>query len=392
MRAVGIQSFALSCALGNNLAEIWQQVSQGATTGMKLDKQFLFEGSTYLGRAHFVKSDLSSFYECRVNQFLASVALQLDQTKLNSFIKKTPERLGVILGTSTSGVDELEIALAQFDQIGVWTETYQVHHQRMANVSDFLADYLGAKGPVMSVSTACSSSAKALLSAQRWLNQGICDAVVVGGVDVLCQLTVNGFNALGALSAEKSLPFSANRQGINIGEAAALFLLTRENAPIKLLGGAETSDAHHISAPDPDGQGAIDAMNGALYASGLQAEQIDYVNLHGTATSQNDAMESIAVNKVFGSEVWCSSTKSMTGHTLGAAGALEIGLCALSMSEYNINGQYLPHVYDGFYDETLEPLNLVKANNALGKPQYALSNSFAFGGSNAALILGAVDV
>lgn len=391
MKPVGIQSFALSCALGNSLADIWSQASAGSTDGMLLDRDILFEGSTYLGHAHFSKTSLNPFFECRVNQFLASVALQLNQVLLQSYIDQASERVGVIVGTSTSGVDELEVALSEFDQTGKWSEQYQVHHQRMANVSDFLADFLGVKGPVMSVSTACSSSAKAILSAQRWLTQGICDAVVVGGVDVLCQLTVNGFNALGALSSEKTLPFSVNRQGINIGEAAALFLLTNDDAELNLLGGAETSDAHHISAPDPNGQGAIDAMNGALDASGLQANQIDYVNLHGTGTPQNDAMESKAVTAVFGDQVWCSSTKSMTGHTLGAAGALELGLCALSMSDHNNQGQYLPHVYDGDYDQSIAPLNLVSLENNLGKPKYALSNSFAFGGSNASLIIGAVN-
>lgn len=392
MNPVGIQSFSMSCALGSEPSAIWQQASQGNTLGMKKNTAMLFEGSTYLGHANFNDSNIQTFYDCRVNQFLASVASQLAPSVLNEYIHRSPERVGIILGTSTSGVDELEKSLPGFDLNGHWPEHYQVHQQRMANVSEFLADFLAVKGPVMSVSTACSSSAKAMLSAQRWLLNGFCDAVVVGGIDVLCQLTVNGFDALGALSHERTLPFSKNRQGINIGEAAALFVLTRESAHLNLLGGAETSDAYHISAPDPEGIGAIAAMQGALKTTGIVADQVDYLNLHGTGTPQNDAMESKAVQAVFGDGVWCSSTKGMTGHTLGAAGALELGLTALSMSEFNHNNQYLPHVYDGNYDDSITSLKLTQINNGLGKPKLSMSNSFAFGGSNAALIIGAADV
>ncbi|MGJ8664627.1 MAG: beta-ketoacyl-ACP synthase [Marinicella sp.] len=388
MNPVGIKSFAMSCALGSNHEEIWNNVIAASTQGMVFDENTLFEGHTYLGKAQFAKNKLKPFFAGRVNQFLAAVANQLDLDFLAAKIATDPVRVGVVLGTSTSGVDQFEAALGVYDECKQWPKDYLMHQQRMANVSEFLADYLGAKGPVMSVSTACSSSAKAMLSAKRWLDQGLCDVVIAGGIDVLCQLTVNGFNALGALSQDKTLPFSRNRSGINIGEAAALFILTKDEAAINLMGGGETSDAYHISAPDPSGQGAIDAMNLALADAGLNADQIDYVNLHGTGTGQNDLMESLAVNSVFGANLPCSSSKPMTGHTLGAAGALEIGLCALSMSTMNRSGQYIPHVYDGETDTELKPLNLVVKNNHLGLPQYALSNSFAFGGSNASIIIG----
>ncbi len=388
MNPVGIQSYSMSCALGHSAAEIWRHVAQGSTAGMVINREYLFEGHTYLGHANFQAQALPAFYTCRINQLLASVAEQLDTKFLKAAIATAPERVGVILGTSTSGVDVLEPALKGYDQHQQWPNSYQAHVQRMGQVSEFLADHLGAQGPVMSVSTACSSSAKALLSAKRWLNQGLCDVVITGGVDVLCQLTINGFNALGALSADKTLPFSRNRKGINIGEAAALFVLTREPAEMSVFGGGESSDAHHISAPDPSGRGAITAMQLALSDAGLGAEQIDYVNLHGTGTLQNDAMEAAAVNTVFGPHTPCSSSKGMTGHTLGAAGALEIALCALSMSGANQSGDYIPHVFDGQLDPKLKPLNLIQAHNQLGRPRYALSNSFAFGGSNAAVIIG----
>lgn len=391
MKPVGLQSISLSCALGQSNAEIWCNAVKGSTDGMLLNHQMLFDGSTYLGQVDFPEQTISPFFDCRINQFLSGVLNQLDLTLIRKVIAKSPERVGIIMGTSTSGINEFESAVVDFDQSGEWPEKYMVHQQRMGYVAEFLADYLGAKGPVMSVSTACSSSAKAMISAKRWLNQGICDVVLTGGVDVLCQLTVNGFDTLGALSYEKTLPFSKNRTGINIGEAAALFVLTRDKANLNLYGGGESSDAHHISAPDPSGTGAVKAMVEALKDSNLSAAQIDYVNLHGTGTPQNDVMEAIAVNQVFGSTVCCGSSKAMTGHTLGAAGALEIGLCALSMSHLNTTGDYLPHVYDGVYDEKILPLNLIDLNNQLGKPRFALSNSFAFGGSNASVVIGVND-
>lgn len=391
MNPVGLHGFSMSCALGQNNAEIWHNAVKGSTVGMVFDQDILFDGKTYLGQVDFVKQKINPFFECRINHFICGVLNQLDLSLIKQTIAKNPERVGIIIGTSTSGIDDFETAVEFYDHSGEWPDMYKTHKQRMANTSEFLADYLGVKGPVMSISTACSSSAKAMLSAKRWLNQGVCDVVLTGGVDVLCQLTINGFDALGALSYEKTLPFSENRSGINIGEAAALFVLSRERADINLYGGGESSDAHHISSPDPTGSGAVSAMLEALNDASLSANQIDYVNLHGTGTPQNDVMEAVAVNEVFGSSVLCGSSKGMTGHTLGAAGALEIGLCALSMSDFNVVGDYLPHVYDGVYDKNIMPLNLVGTNNQLGKPRFALSNSFAFGGSNASLIIGGHD-
>lgn len=251
---------------------------------------------------------------------------------------------------------------------------------------------LGFIGPAMTVSTACSSANKAFASAKRWLNAGLCDAVICGGVDVLSQLTLRGFESLGALSNEKTQPFSRNRKGINIGEAAALFILTNEDSEFSLLGVGESSDGYHISSPDPSGAGACAAMQAALDDAGLEAAEIDYINLHGTGTLQNDPMEAHAIHRVFGkraADIACSSSKAKVGHTLGISGAVELGFTLLSMSrQYNRQGDYLPHSYDGQFAEDILPLNLVVSENGLGRPRYALSNSFAFGGSNATLIVG----
>lgn len=390
MRPVGIHSFALNCSLGEDLTQIWGNVVNGNTSCMVEDKHYLNGESTFIGKITEKLPQLTpeySKFNYRVNQLLFSTFQQI-KNSYTELTKNIPaERIGVIIGTSTAGVDSLESAIGYYDKHGKWPDNYLPHHQRMGSVSEFLAEYLAIRGPVMSVSTACSSSAKALISAQRWINSGICDVVITGGVDVLCNLTLKGFNSLGALSDKLCLPFSDNRNGINIGEAAALFILKKDAGKINMLGGGESSDAHHISAPDPSGKGAITAMKMALDKSNLLAKDIDYINLHGTATKQNDAMESLAVNEVFSHNVFCSSTKALTGHTLGAAGALEIGLCALSMTGANTQESFIPHIFDGCYDRGLQSLNLVTIKNKLGKPDTVMSNSFAFGGSNATVVL-----
>jgi 3-oxoacyl-[acyl-carrier-protein] synthase-1 len=212
--------------------------------------------------------------------------------------------------------------------------------------------------------------------------------VIAGGADSLCAFTINGVNALESVAAGRCTPFSSPRCGINIGEGAALFLMSREPGPVRLAGWGETSDAHHMSAPDPQGGGAIAAIATALSRAGVHARDIDYVNLHGTATPLNDAMESHAVAAILGTAVACSSSKPLTGHALGAAGAIEAGLCWLALAR-NPARMLPPHWWDGAADPELPPLDLVAPGRRAHAPlRYALSQSFAFGGSNAALLLG----
>lgn len=221
------------------------------------------------------------------------------------------------------------------------------------------------------------------------LNANLCDLAIVGGVDSLCQLTLNGFNALESISKGRCQPFSINRDGINIGEGGALFLLTRATANdnIILTGVGESSDAYHISAPHPAGQGAISAMQSALDMAQLTPAQISYLNLHGTATQKNDAMESRAVSHVFGSQLpACSSTKPLVGHTLGAAGAIEAAFCYLLLSDLNTAEQLAPQVWDQQADPNNPQLPFVRLGDR-ASIQHVMSNSFAFGGSNACLIL-----
>jgi 3-oxoacyl-[acyl-carrier-protein] synthase-1 len=276
---------------------------------------------------------------------------------------------------------------------GGWPPGFHPLQQELGSPARALAASLGISGPAYAVSTACTSSAKALISGARLLRAGLADLVLAGGVDTLTRFTVAGFSALEAVSPEACLPFSKNRRGINIGEAGVLFPMSLDRPtagpPVTLAGWGESSDGHHISAPDPSGEGARRAIEAALGRAGIGADAVGYINLHGTATRHNDAMEGRALSAIFPGAPM-SSTKPLTGHTLGAAGALEAALCWLALTDA---GRHLPpHLWDGAPDPEIPPLRLVAPGETAESPlKYALSTSFAFGGSNAALILGVGD-
>lgn len=301
------------------------------------------------------------------------------------------DRIAVVLGTSTSGISDGEAALTAYRREGAWPNAFDYRRQETGSLAEFAARSLRLTGPAYTIATACSSSAKVFASARRLIRAGLADAAVVGGADTLCRMTVSGFGALEALSKTRCNPFSANRDGITIGEGAAAFLMEPEPGPVQFLGIGETSDAYHATAPDPQGAGAREAMLQALGDAGLMASDIVYINLHGTATPLNDAMESKAVADVFGSTTACSSTKGITGHMLGASGGCEAAFLWLTLDPATNSADLLPpHVWDGARDPALPLLNLVPAGTripARGRTAM-LSNSFGFGGSNAALILG----
>lgn len=333
--------------------------------------------------------------DSRNNRLLLAAARQIEADIERARARYGAQRIGVVLGTSTSGIHEASQGIAEHTRNGHLPPAYRYAQQEMSAPAVFLSDWLGLGGPAYCLSTACTSGGRALLSAARLLRLGVCDAVLCGGVDSLCRLTLNGFAALEAVADERCLPFSANRRGINIGEGAALFLMTRERPAagrpaIALLGAGASSDAYHISAPQPDGLGALEAMNRALASAGLAPAQIDYLNLHGTATPHNDAMESLAVRRLFRADLPCSSSKGQVGHTLGAAGALEAAFCWLTLSPCNPDGLLPPHLWDGQSDPALPPLALVAPGTRLpGRGgRRLMSNSFAFGGNNLSLIIG----
>jgi 3-oxoacyl-[acyl-carrier-protein] synthase-1 len=386
-----LNDLGLLCAAGNSRAEVLKRLLAGDRSGLIETDEFSVGCNVIAGRVDCELPQIDqrySYYNCRNNQLLLAALSQIIGTvkaMINTF---GTARIGVVLGTSTSGVRSTESALAYEAKNGVLPDQFHYKQQQMGTGADFLAAYLGLNGPAYTLSTACSSSGKAIASARRLINLRVCDAVIVGGADSLCSLTVHGFAALESLSTGLCKPFGAHRDGINIGEAASLFVLSKEPGPVTLQGIGATSDAYHFSAPDPEGASVIKAMQIALNEAGKTPDQIDYLNLHGTATVLNDAMESKAVNTVFGAQPAASSSKGMTGHTLGAAAALELGFCWLLLTHDDEQGALIPNINDDEPDTELPPLNLVENNQKLGRRiTTCQSNSFAFGGNNLSIVI-----
>lgn len=392
---VYLHHLGLVCAIGDSKASIARTLFDGRADSLSSTDEFTPGKVLTLGRVRSplpALDHLPAHQQSRSNQLLLAALRQIEDALARRLDGLDRLRVAVVLGTSTSGIAEGEQAMAQRAQNGQWPLGFSYRQQEMAAPAESLADWLGLRGPAFTISTACSSGAKALASGRRLLREGVCDLVIAGGVDVLCGLTVNGFSALESVSVFPCNPFSRNRQGINIGEGAGLFIMSREPGPIALAGVGETSDAHHISAPAPDGAGAARAMTQALRDAGIGAEQVAYLNLHGTATPQNDRMESLAVASSGMQSVPCSSTKGYTGHALGAAGALEAGFCWLTLTQQHRSGSAehweLPvQLWDGEVDPDLATIDLITGPRQLTSMKYAMSNSFAFGGNNISLVL-----
>lgn len=377
------------CSLGDECEAIAEALYTGRR-GLTVSDAFTPGRPLPLGRVDAAlpaTRDWPADHVSRNNRLLALALARLGGSLDAALTRYSRERIGVVIGTSTSGIGETEAALAIAGREAPLPDDFRYARQELGAPARFIAERLGLAGPVYALSTACSSSARALASARRLLLSGECDAVIAGGADSLCRLTVNGFASLEAVSERPCLPFSAHRDGINLGEAAALFVVTTEPGGIQLTGVGESADAYHISAPRPDGSGALAAMRGALEQAGITPQQVDYLNLHGTGTAHNDRMEALAVSELFAGSPPCSSTKALTGHTLGAAGALEAAFCWLALE----HGRLPRHVYDGIYDLELAPLALVDDDTPARPLRHALSNSFAFGGNNASLLLSRED-
>lgn len=330
-------------------------------------------------------------FDCRNNR-LAQLGLAQDQFEeavRASAAHWGKHRLAVVIGTSTSGILQTELAYRQRDpSSGALPDEFDYQHQHNAfSVAQFVRERLALDGPALSVCTACSSSAKAFAAAQRMIAADLIDAAVVGGVDSLCLTTLYGFHSLQLISAAACRPFDAERDGLSIGEAAAFALLERapdqlDETQVLLLGTGESSDAYHMSHPHPEGAGASSAMRAALRAAHVTPSQVDYINLHGTGTPSNDSTESRAVEALFGADTPCSSTKAATGHALGAAGALEAVICAIALQ-----AGLMPA---GLNVRTLDPrlhINYL-TDRRRARLQRVLSNSFGFGGANCSLLFG----
>jgi 3-oxoacyl-[acyl-carrier-protein] synthase-1 len=348
---------------------------------------------TYIGKLQVldtikVRADMAQ-YDCRNNR-LAQLALEQDgfaAAVADARQRYGAGRIGVFMGTSTSGLLQTELAYRDLDaQTGALPDGF--HYAQTHNtysLADFVQHYLGLNGPSFVVSSACSSTAKVFANAARMIAAGICDAAVVGGVDTLCLTTLYGFNSLALISRTPCRPYDAERDGISLGEGGGFALIERAAAAtegIHLLGVGESSDAYHMSTPHPDGLGAKLAMRRALDSAGLQSTDIDYINLHGTATRTNDASEGGAVAELFGSDVACSSTKGWTGHMLGAAGISEAIIAMLALEH-----DFMPGSLNTCQLDPMVKINYQIENRA-ARLRRVLSNSFGFGGSNCSLVLG----
>lgn len=386
-----LNDLGILSASGNNGAEMLYRLQAGDRSGLVRTDEYSSGQPFYIGAVQSELPEIGekySIYDCRNNRLLLAALSQVKVT-VDTMIKNYGvDRIGVVIGTSTSGGRNTELALAEVTKGRSKPQKFHYKQQQFAGGADFLAHVLGLKGPAYAISTACSSSGRALASARRLIALGLCDAVIVGGADSLCRFTVCGFEALESLSSGLCKPFGSHRDGINLAEAVSLFVLSKDEGPVLLQGIGASSDAYHFSAPDPAGSAVIAAMEMALTDAQMQPEQIDYINLHGTATPLNDAMESKAIHQVFGDTVAVSSTKGMTGHALGAAAALELGICWLLLTQHDEQGLLIPNINDDVLDDTLPALNYVRPGQTFGKRiQRCQSNSFAFGGNNISIII-----
>jgi len=389
LTALGVVS-----ALGNGPDEVSANLFAGSRDGMRRRDNLLIDGqATFVGE---VSGDLPpvpaalSMYGSRNFQIVMMAVEQIRGELDAAILKYGAGRIGVVMGSSTSGIDQGEVALAEWEKTGKLPAMFDIHMQELGSVGEGLAAYLGLEGPAYTISTACSSGAHALAAGKRMLETGIVDAVIVGGADTLCRLTLNGFQSLSALSLDLCNPFSKNRGGINIGEGAALFLMQREEADIALWGVGSSSDGYSMTSPEPEGESVEMAVRAALDDAGCDVAQIDYVHLHGTGTDQNDRMESKVVSRVFENGVPASSSKAQIGHTLGAAGAMGAAHCWLAAHPSNHGGYLPPHIWDAEEEEGLLSGTLVKQGDSLSAAarRLFLSNAFAFGGNNACLVIG----
>lgn len=383
-------------ALGLTFADTMQALYTSATSPLKPETEWVKGKTLYTGRPAApppaLPANTPAQFDTHNNRLMWHAASQLDERIQHARTTYGGQRIGVIIGTTTTGVDDNYPAFDAFAREGTWNrDLYRHEYQLLSAPADFLAHHYDLSGPVYSISTACTSGARAIITAHRLLSNNICDAVICGGVDSLARLTINGFDSLQALSAGLANPFSANRDGINIGEAAALFVMTRnEQDGLPLLGYGNSADAWHMSSPDPKANGAILAIAEALSRAGVQPADIGWINLHGTATELNDSMESLALAICFPQGVPCTSTKPLTGHTLGAAGALEAALLwGVIDRGFNPAGALPAQLWDGRADPAVAPIKITdKTSRWQMQRRLGMSLSFAFGGNNAVLILG----
>ena len=393
MQPVLLSAYTLASCLGRGL-EPTRAALRSSRSGLAPCRFESVALETYVGEISGLDDvrlpDALAAFDCRNNRAGEAGLTQdgFEDAVAAAAARYGHERIGVVMGTSTAGILHTELAYRQRDATGALPADFDYRRtHNTSSIAEFVRARLGLKGPLATISTACSSSAKVFASAARLMQAGVIDAAVVGGVDTLCLTTLHGFHSLQLLSPQPCRPYDAERDGISLGEAAVFFLLERpgidaDPGAMALLGVGESCDAYHMSAPHPEGRGARQAMLGALASARLEPGSIDYVNLHGTGTPSNDAAEDRAVLDVFGERVPVNSTKGMTGHALGAAGAVEAMIAVLALEEGRIPAS--PGT------RTLDP-ELHANYDVAGGPRplaRVMSNSFGFGGSNCSLVFG----
>lgn len=389
---VAVSAYTATSALGRGISAIQTSINN-QQSGLRANDLLNCDIDTWIGRVADLEGTALPAHlqhlHSRNNQ-LAWLGLQQDgmlEEVQDLSARIGAQRIGVIMATSTSSIGRTEEAYADMGDASKWSPEFcqpEVHNLHSPGI--FVADVTGAKGPSMTISTACSSSAKVFASAARWIKYGVVDAVLVGGVDSLCLSVMYGFNSLELLSADPCRPFDQRRDGISLGEAAGFALLTRQSlspaAGISLLGYGESSDAYHMSHPHPEGKGALLAIDQALENAQLLPSAIDYINLHGTASIANDQIETYALAQRFEKQTLASSTKGWTGHTLGTAGLMEAVITMQAMQHGIVPGTLNCLQPDAAFEFPILLENTAKTI------EYAMSNSFGFGGNNATLIFG----
>jgi len=386
---ITIMDYQSTSAAGENLDALRESIrlQKSGLTANDFPRSDL---NTWIGRVKGIDEIDLGEWQSRNN---ALAHLGYSQGTIQDNVEKLKQRfssnrIGVVMGSSTSSIDRTETAYTDLNADGLLKPNYQqelVHNPHAPSL--YIAHLSGITGPSLTINTACSSSAKVFATASRWLQTGIVDAVLVGGVDTLCLSVLHGFDSLQLVSENQCRPFDKNRDGINLGEAAGFAILVRTeeaetSTGIELLGYGESSDAYHMSHPHPEGLGAKLSMQQALSMSTLSPEKVDYINLHGTSSMANDSIEGKLVGKLFPNTTRCSSTKAWMGHTLGAAGITEAIIAMDAIKTGIIPGSMNLNELDD--DLTIN----IQAENVEQTVNVSMTNSFGFGGNNCSLIFG----
>lgn len=377
--SIKITDYDAICNLGENIDDIYLNALEGDDKEFEITDKYIKNKNIRIGT---INENLPKIedenYDLRCNRLILKLLNNLKRSIDKLLNIYSNDRIGVVVATTNSGVEEFETTL-------------KINHCEIGNPAEFIKSYLNLNGYSATVSTACSSGLKAFILARDLLNNNVSDAVIVASVDSIAKVSLFGFDSLEVLSNKPSIPFSKNREGMNIGEGCAVFILEKSedlknDKSIEILGMGESTGVYHSTTPNPEADEEIVAIKEALEDSKLSPEDIDYINLHGTGTLANDLMEGNAIYKVFGDSTPTSSTKQMTGHCLGAAAGVETALCCKLLEKFD--GKLFPHIFDGEYDEAIPKINLVDKVSEYNRCKICMCNSFGFGGTNAILILG----